>query len=103
MKAIKVFNILNRIIGFSLTTQEDDSLIMFGLLLGSTNRINHAFRIGWGYDEELPLRPWPTACLTVTNSFEAPDFCISLLGFYFGWSDFRHSPITIGIKKEFQP
>lgn len=44
-----------------------------------------AFRMGWGHDEEVPLRPWPTWCRKQA-AMGYQDFCIGLLGFYVGLS-----------------
>jgi hypothetical protein len=44
-----------------------------------------AFRIGWGYDDEVPIRPWPKWHRKQTEK-GYQDFCIGLMGFYVGFS-----------------
>jgi hypothetical protein len=49
------------------------------------------YRLGWGWDGDLPLRPWPACHMTMLE--RAPrvhehaarqDFCVAFLGLYFG-------------------
>lgn len=42
------------------------------------------FRCGWGYDEDLPLRPWPSYALTTSRT--SRDLCVGGFGFYVGLS-----------------
>ena len=41
-----------------------------------------ALRLGWGWDAELPLRPWPA--VQVHSVGRHPDWCIACCGFYVG-------------------
>ena len=42
-------------------------------------------RLGWGFDADLPLRPWPAAHTTTTPRGRH-DTCIAWFGFYVGWT-----------------
>lgn len=45
-------------------------------------------RVGWGWDVDLPLRPWPAAKVWATPRGHA-DACVAWLGFYVGVSEVR--------------
>jgi len=42
-------------------------------------------RVGWGFDADLPLRPWIAAHLMTTPK-GWHDTCIAWCGFYVGWA-----------------
>ena len=49
------------------------------------------YRLGWGWDQDLPFRPWPACHMSLlerapkVHKFAArQDFCASFLGVYFG-------------------
>lgn len=42
-------------------------------------------RLGWGFDADLPLRPWPAAH-SMTTPRGRHDTCVAWCGFYFGWT-----------------
>lgn len=53
------------------------------LAIGKQN--NWAVAFGWGYDKEMPLRPWPQYHTSFGSKSGALIRSISLLGLYFTW------------------
>jgi hypothetical protein len=43
-----------------------------------------ALRIGWGYDSDLPLRPWPAKSRATHTPAGRRDWCAGWCGFYIG-------------------
>ena len=58
-----------------------------GLLLGFP-RARLVAVLGWGWDEEHPLRPWPWLTTTPTRGGH-PGFCVSWCGFFLNVRHFR--------------
>ena len=47
-------------------------------------------RVGWGFDKDLPLRPWPAVARVMAGpGKQHRDLCAGWLGFYVG---FRWAP-----------
>lgn len=42
------------------------------------------YRLGWGFDSDLPLRPWMADAVTRTPNKDLLDVCVSWLGLYMG-------------------
>lgn len=57
-----------------------------GLGIGLSIQKWAAVRVGWGWDEDLPLRPWPGVHLGYTPSNHNRDLCFAWFGFYVGLS-----------------
>lgn len=43
-----------------------------------------AWRVGWGFDEDLPLRLWPQT--QRKQAKRGPDVCAAWLGFFIGYT-----------------
>jgi hypothetical protein len=63
---------------------DDHSMsIAFGL-----TRPPRVLMIGWGWDRDLPLRPWPAVSRTPTPK-GTPATCFAWFGFFITWAAIR--------------
>ena len=78
---------LPRFIGGFQKISNDGELSYNAALAMGLNGSICALRCGWGWDEDLPLRPWPWAHLSILKS-GANDLCFAWCGLFFGisWS-----------------
>lgn len=70
--------------GYGITNTDEERSVQVALAGKRKGKRALAFRCGWGYDEDLPLRPWPSYALITSRT--SRDLCIGWFGFYVGFS-----------------
>lgn len=71
-------------VGASATRNEEETSAQVALVGQRRGGRALAFRIGWGFDDDLPLRPWPSYSLG--NTRLTRDLTLGWFGLYVGFS-----------------
>lgn len=72
------------IFGASRARNEEETSAQVAVVVKKKAGRALAARVGWGFDDDLPLRPWPSYALTTTRT--SRDLCMGCFGFYVGFS-----------------